>query len=50
VFRQEPELAKLLLDLKALEQLLQERATLILHDDMAPLNILKSKEPAGPQK
>jgi len=45
-----PELAKLLLDLKALEQLLQERATLILHDDMAPLNILKSKEPAGPQK
>lgn len=45
VFRQEPELAKLLLDLKALEQLLQERATLILHDDMAPLDVLKQTAP-----
>ena len=47
VFRQEPELAKLLLELKALEQLLQERATLILTDDMAPLDLLKKEPPAS---
>ena len=44
VFRQEPELAKLLLDLKALEQLLQERTTLILDGDVSPLNILRGSD------
>jgi modulator of FtsH protease HflC len=50
VFRQEPTLAKLLLELKALEELLKERATLILHDDMSPLNIFKLRGASDPGK
>src|SRR5262245_10977121 len=50
IFKQEPGLAKLLLNLKALEQLLQNRTTLILHDDMAPLHILKPHEEPGAGK
>jgi membrane protease subunit HflC len=47
VFKQEPDLAIFLLNLKALEQLLQSRATLILNDDMAPLDLLKSQRVPG---
>jgi membrane protease subunit HflC len=50
VFKQEPGLAIFLLNLKALEQLLANRTTLILQDDMAPLDLLKSQKPAGSRK
>ena len=42
-FKQEPDLAIFLLKLKALEQFLQNRTTLILDDSSAPLDLLKSQ-------
>jgi len=45
VFEQSPELAVLLLKLKALEQALQERSTLILDQRTPPFDLMK--EPAG---
>lgn len=50
VFKQEPELAVFLLKLKALEQFLQERATLILDDKISPLDVLKSQQAPGDRK
>ena len=50
VFKQEPELAIFLLKLKALEQFLQSRTTLILDENTAPLDLLKSQKPAGSRK
>jgi len=50
VFKQEPDLAVFLLKLKALEQFLQNRTTLILDDSTAPLDLLKSQKPAGGKK
>jgi len=41
VFQQEPDLAIFLLKLKALEQLLAERSTLILDDSISPIELLK---------
>jgi membrane protease subunit HflC len=46
VFEQSPELAVLLLKLKALEQVLQERSTLILDQRTPPFDLMK--EPAPP--
>lgn len=46
-FKQEPELAIFLLKLKALEQFLQNRTTLILDDSTAPLDLLKSQNAGG---
>jgi len=50
VFKQEPDLAIFLLNLKALEQFLQNRTTLILDENTAPLDLLKSQKPAGGSK
>lgn len=50
VFKQEPELAVFLLKLKALEQFLQNRATLILDDKVSPLDVLKSQQAPGEKK
>jgi membrane protease subunit HflC len=50
VFKQEPELAVFLLNLKALEQFLQNRTTLILDENTAPLHLLKTQKPAGGKK
>ena len=47
VFKQEPDLAIFLLKLKALEQFLQNRTTLILDDSTAPLDLLKSQKAGG---
>ncbi len=47
VFKQEPELAVFLLKLKALDQFLQNRSTLILDNNTAPLDLLKPQAPAG---
>jgi len=41
VFKQEPDLAIFLLKLKALDQFLQSRSTLILDENTAPLDLLK---------
>ncbi len=41
VFKQQPDLAIFLLNLKALEQFLQSRTTLILDEKSAPLDLLK---------
>lgn len=49
-FKQEPDLAIFLLKLKALEQFLQNRTTLILDDSTSPLDLLKSQKPAGGTK
>ena len=46
-FKQEPDLAIFLLKLKALEQFLQNRATLILDDSTAPLDLLKAQNAGG---
>jgi len=46
-FKQEPDLAVFLLKLKALEQFLQSRTTLILDDSTAPLDLLKSQNSGG---
>jgi membrane protease subunit HflC len=46
-FKQEPDLAVFLLKLKALEQFLQSRTTLILDDSTAPLDLLKSQNTGG---
>lgn len=43
-FKQEPDLAIFLLKLKALEQFLQNRATLILDDSTSPLDLFKSQK------
>ena len=45
VFKQEPDLAIFLLKLKALDQFLQSRSTLILDENTAPLDLLKQKAP-----
>src|SRR5262245_40348052 len=50
VFKQDPDLAIFLLKLKALEQFLQNRTTLILDENTAPLDLLKSPKPAGGSK
>jgi membrane protease subunit HflC len=50
VFKQEPELAILLLKYKALEQLLQSRATLILDDKISPIDLMKEQKSAGAKK
>lgn len=50
VFKQEPDLAIYLLKLKALEEFLKNRATLILDDSTAPLDLLKSQKPAAGKK
>jgi membrane protease subunit HflC len=50
VFKQEPELAIYLLKLKALEEFLKSRTTLILDDSTAPLDLLKSQPPATGKK
>jgi membrane protease subunit HflC len=48
VFEQNPKLANFLLDLKALEQSLKERATLILDQQTPPFNMLQApQEDAG---
>jgi len=46
-FKQEPDLAIFLLKLKALEQFLQNRATLILDDSTSPLDLLKQQNAGG---
>jgi modulator of FtsH protease HflC len=50
VFKQEPNLAIFLLKLKALEQFLQNRTTLILDQNTSPLDLLKNQQtaPANP--
>jgi modulator of FtsH protease HflC len=50
VFKQEPELAIFLLNLKALDQFLQSRSTLILDENTAPLHLLKSPKGPAPGK
>jgi modulator of FtsH protease HflC len=50
VFKQEPDLAIFLLKLKALEEFLKSRTTLILDDSTAPLDLLKSQKPGGANK
>jgi membrane protease subunit HflC len=50
IFKQEPDLAIYLLKLKALEQFLQNRTTLILDDSTSPLELLKSQPPAAPPR
>jgi membrane protease subunit HflC len=47
VFKQEPDLAIFLLKLKALEDFLKTRTTLILDENTAPLDLLKSQKPAA---
>jgi membrane protease subunit HflC len=46
-FEQEPDLAKYLLKLDALEQSLKERSTLILDPQTPPFDLLRSGPPAG---
>jgi len=46
-FKQEPELAIFLLKLKALEQFLQNRTTLILDDSTSPLDLFKAQSVGG---
>lgn len=46
-FEQEPDLAKFLLKLDALEQSLKERSTLILDSQTPPFDLLRSGPPAG---
>lgn len=46
-FKQEPDLAIFLLKLKALEQFLQNRTTLILDDTTSPLDLMKSQNVGG---
>ena len=46
-FKQEPDLAIFLLKLKALEQFLQNRTTLILDDSISPMDMLKSQNSGG---
>ncbi|MBK9139562.1 MAG: protease modulator HflC [Verrucomicrobia bacterium] len=48
-FEQEPELAKFLLKLDALEQSLKERSTLILDPQTPPFDLLRSGPPTGGQ-
>jgi membrane protease subunit HflC len=50
VFKQEPELAIFLLKLKALDQFLQSRSTLILDENTAPLDLFKSPKAPAPAK
>jgi membrane protease subunit HflC len=50
VFKQEPDLAIFLLKLRALEDFLKSRTTLILDESTAPLDLLKSQKPAGNNK
>ena len=50
VFKQEPELAIFLLKLKALDQFLQSRSTLILDESTAPLDLFKSPKATAPAK
>ena len=50
VFEQEPELAIFLIKLKALEQLLQNRSTLILDDSTVPIDLMKQLKLGGGKK
>ena len=50
VFKQEPELAIFLLKLKALDQLLQNRTTLILDDSTSPIDLLKQPKLGSEKK
>lgn len=50
VFKQEPDLAIFLLKLRALEDFLKSRTTLILDESTAPLDLLKSQKPAASNK
>ncbi len=50
VFEQEPELAIFLIKLKTLEQLLQNRATLILDDTTSPIELMKQLKLGGEKK
>jgi len=50
VFEQEPELAIFLIKLKALEQLLQNRATLILDETTSPIELMKQQKRGGEKK
>jgi membrane protease subunit HflC len=49
-FNQEPDLANFLFKLKALEQFLQSRTTLILDDSTSPLDLLKAPKSDGGKK
>jgi membrane protease subunit HflC len=49
-FKQEPDLAIFLLKLKALEQFLQNRTTLIVDDNTSPLDLFRNQQPAGGKK
>ena len=50
VFKQNPDLAKLLLENSALEQFLKEKATLILDENTPGLNLLHPQPAAAPKK
>ena len=50
VFKQEPNLAIFLLKLKALEQFLQNRTTLILDQNTSPLDLLKNQQTSPANK
>jgi membrane protease subunit HflC len=50
VFEKEPELAIYLIKLKALEQLLQNRSTLILDDTVSPIGVMKTVKPDSEKK
>lgn len=50
IFNQEPELAGFLLKLRALEDLLRSRTTLILDDSTVPADLLRSLPQAGGKK
>jgi membrane protease subunit HflC len=50
VFKQEPDLAIFLLKLKALEDFLKTRTTLILDENTAPLDLLKTQKATGGKK
>ena len=50
VFKQEPNLAIFLLKLKALEQFLQNRTTLILDQNTSPLDLLRNQQAAPANK
>ena len=47
VFKEQPDLAIFLLKLKALEQFLQSRTTLILDEKSAPLDLLRPQKPGS---
>ena len=50
VFEKAPDLAIFLIKLRALEQLLQNRSTLILDDTISPIEVMKQLKPGGEKK